>query len=168
MLAQGLKDAFASKKTDLFKLQKKLGKNKNIKEVLANIVDVFDFDSMLVPPMHNFRDVYHYYSDMSCNESALLSSQIVEKEKNRKIISKDICLPVPLLVIHAIDDPIIHADTLPCNSGVANTVDNLCVLVTSTGGHVGWPLTYQPAQTRWLFQNNLILEFIAAVERSNS
>ena len=93
----------------------------------------------------------------------MLSSQIVEKENKKKVTSKDVCLPVPLLVIHAIDDPIIHADTLPCNSGVANTVDNLCVLVTKNGGHVGWPLTCNPSQTRWLFQNNLILEFIASV-----
>lgn len=161
LLASGLKDAFASKRNDLDKLQKKLGSGKKIKDVLSTIVDVFDFDSMLVPPMHNFRDVYHYYSDMSCNESALLSSQIVEKEKKKQITCKD-SLPVPLLVIHAIDDPIIHADTLPCHSGVAETVDNIAVLVTSLGGHVGWPLGNNPIQNRWLFQNNLILEFIAA------
>jgi predicted alpha/beta-fold hydrolase len=163
LLAQGLKDAFASKKTDLKKLQIKLGPGKNVKEVLANIIDVFDFDSMLVPPMHSFRDVYHYYQDMNCNESALLSSQILEKAKNSKVVTKDISLPVPLLVIHACDDPIIHADTLPCHSGIAETVDNLVVLVTGSGGHVGWALTQRPSDCRWLYQNNLILEFIAAL-----
>jgi len=161
LLASGLKDAFASKKNHLEKLQRNLGSNKKIKDVLTTIVDVFDFDSMLVPPMHSFRDVYHYYSDMSCNESALLSSQIVEKEKKKQIACKD-SLPVPLLVIHAIDDPIIHADTLPCHSGVAETVDNIAVLVTNQGGHVGWPLGLNPSKNRWLLQNNLILEFIAA------
>ena len=85
----------------------------------------------------------------------------LEKEKKKQITCKD-SLPVPLLVIHAIDDPIIHADTLPCHSGVAETVDNIAVLVTNQGGHVGWPLGLNPSKNRWLLQNNLILEFIAA------
>lgn len=152
LLAQGLKDAFTSKSSDLQKLQNKLGQ-KRVKDVLATIVDVFDFDSMLVPKMHDFRDVYHYYSDMSCS---LLSSQIEEKDRN-------ISLPVPLLVLHACDDPIIHADTLPVHSNIVNTIDNLCVLVTSLGGHVGWPVGLSPVKNRWIFQNNMILEFIAAI-----
>lgn len=37
-------------------------------------------------------------------------------------------LPVPLLSIHAADDPIIHVDTLPCRTGIVEAVDNLVLL----------------------------------------
>lgn len=36
-------------------------------------------------------------------------------------------LPLPLLSIHAADDPIIHVDTLPCRSGILKNIDNLVI-----------------------------------------
>ena len=59
-----------------------------------------------------------------------------------------ICDNVPLLAVHAADDPIIHADTLHMTTSSAgdDTVciedfDNLISLVTATGGHVGLIVT---------------------------
>jgi hypothetical protein len=53
-------------------------------------------------------------------------------------------LCVPLLALHAADDPIIHVDSMPCRSGAAGAVDNLVCLVTRVGGHVGWPQGWAP------------------------
>lgn len=76
----------------------------------------------------------------------------------------DMCgLPLPLLALNAADDPIIHVDSTPCRSGVVGAVDNLVCLVTTTGGHVGWPLGISPSGHAFKFQNTLILEFARAV-----
>ena len=40
-------------------------------------------------------------------------------------------LPVPLLSIHAADDPIIHVDTLPCRTGIVEALDNLVPLTAA-------------------------------------
>jgi hypothetical protein len=53
-------------------------------------------------------------------------------------------LPLPLLAMQAADDPIIHIDSMPCRSGVVEAVENLVCLVTSVGGHVGWPIGWFP------------------------
>ena len=70
---------------------------------------------------------------------------------------------MPLLTLNAADDPIIHVDTTPCQSGVVGAVDNLICLVTLTGGHVGWPVTFEPWKHKFLFQNSLILEYCQAI-----
>ena len=37
-------------------------------------------------------------------------------------------LPLPLLSIHAADDPIIHIDTMPCRSGVVGVIENMVIV----------------------------------------
>ena len=37
-------------------------------------------------------------------------------------------LPLPLLSIHAADDPIIHVDTMPCRSGVVGAIENMVII----------------------------------------
>mmetsp|Transcript_2703 Transcript_2703/g.5811 ORF Transcript_2703/g.5811 Transcript_2703/m.5811 type:complete len:350 (+) Transcript_2703:735-1784(+) len=58
-------------------------------------------------------------------------------------------LTKPLLFLNALDDPIGHADALPHDTQGAiafGDADNVCFLVTSTGGHVGWPVGGRPWQ----------------------
>lgn len=43
--------------------------------------------------------------------------------------------------------------------------DNLVVLITSTGGHVGWPVGIFPWLRRWIFQNTLTTEFLEAIAK---
>ena len=45
-------------------------------------------------------------------------------------------LEKPLLSLHAMDDVIIHPNTMP-TSVCMSSVDNFICLVTETGGHVG-------------------------------
>ena len=96
---------------------------------------------------------------MTTTKTTTTTTTTVENRDNNTLAG----LPVPLLTLNAADDPIIHVDTTPCQSGVVGVVDNLICLVTLTGGHVGWPLTLFPWKHKFLFQNSLILEYCQAI-----
>ena len=48
-------------------------------------------------------------------------------DPNQESSQHPIChgLPLPLLCLHAADDPIIHVDTMPCRIGIAKAIDNM-------------------------------------------
>ncbi|KAG5191434.1 Alpha/Beta hydrolase protein, partial [Tribonema minus] len=85
----------------------------------ARARDVVDFDSDVVAPYHGYKDVYAYYEDMSagCN-------------------GKHLSVAAPLLAVQALDDPIMCPAGLPIADVDKN--DNLWLLVTQKGGHIGW------------------------------
>ena len=75
-------------------------------------------------------------------------------------------LKIPMLAVHAMDDPILHVDTYPTNIVEHGTLsENLVVLITRTGGHVGWPVGLMPWVRRWIFQNTIAAEFIEAIAK---
>lgn len=150
-----------------------------VQEMVERCEDVFLFDSIMVTSIHGFRDVEHYYSDMCGGKEERLMAKFVhassvggergsEREGSQSQQSKGgqprASLPVPLLAIHAADDPIIHCDTNPIQA--AKLIDNFICLITKTGGHVGWPVGWFPTRHRWQFQNTLILEFCEGVTQS--
>lgn len=140
-----LKEAFVSPSGNMDKIISKIGINSH--SVVSNIHTISQFDSSFITPLHGFNDPRHYYSVMSAGMDNKLQK-----------------LTIPMLAIHALDDPILHVDTMPTKVASEGTLtDKLIVLVTKTGGHVGWPIGLFPWLNRWEFQNTLTSEFIEAV-----
>ena len=143
ILTFGLKENFCHPAA-VERMAKRMGPNVVAK--VTNCCDVLDFDKVVVTETHNFKNVWEYYKDMSGARQPLDFS-------------------VPVLVVHAADDPIIHADTnQPERMGTLS--ENLVILLTETGGHVGFPLGTCPWRHKFLFQNELILEFAAAASNN--
>ena len=83
------------------------------------------FDAAVIAPMFGYKDVDHYYH----------ASSITEKPFE--------CIKTPLLCLSADDDPFSPAEQIPAER-IANC-DNVGLLLTHTGGHVGfleglWPV----------------------------
>ena len=76
------------------------------------------FDAAVIAPMFGYRDVDHYYH----------ASSIAEKPFE--------CIKTPLLCLSADDDPFSPAEQIPAER-IANC-DNVGLLLTHTGGHVGF------------------------------
>lgn len=227
LLTHGLKESFVAPIGALKKMKRRMGPLAG--RIVEKINSVISFDKSVVTSLHNFRDLNHYYSDMSGANDQRLSSIITERIKNQndtvssertsllvsshsgasdknketdadsnmnididvvplvchqtvyrdalkantlsgnepsrekqmkalsspvrvegklyvevKEIMKDginrcfkgevflkkdpppsCSLPVPLLAIHAADDPILHIDVMPCHSGIVRAIDNL-------------------------------------------
>ncbi len=144
ILSQGLKEAFGVAPGCVSRLQRLMGPT--CRSLLDGVYNVSHFDEKVVTPLNGFRDGCHYYEDMT---------PTADEWKNVK---------VPFLAMHARDDPILHVDSMPHLKARAGApTDQLVVLVTETGGHVGWPLGVAPWIYRWHFQNELLLEFCNGV-----
>lgn len=78
---------------------------------------VSDFDSMFTAPMFYFDGCRDYYRTASS-------------------INRIHTIRVPLLILHALDDPIVSKDVIPFKETESNPY--LHLLTTSTGGHLGW------------------------------
>ena len=71
----------------------------------------------------------------------------------------------PLLVVQALDDPIgywktSHDPREVSKSGNGNTM----LLFTRTGGHVGWPLGWNPAAHGWNWMTDTASSFAESVD----
>lgn len=108
---------------------------------------IMEFDAATVVPFNGFSDIDDYYRHMTLGH-----------------LGKEQRVAVPLLHLHACDDPIIDCDTFaPYVSGCDHTSPNLYYLITRCGGHVGWCEGWMPWRKRWSFQNRAVLEFVEAV-----
>ena len=127
-------------------------------------------DASAVVEYNGFRDVVDYYEHMSA-----LGDIPVEElwpanatiAPHRQIHQ----LAVPLLVVQALDDPLITWRTVASNAGpmhpenlVQTGSGNLMLLLTKRGGHVGWPLGWLPQLKTWRWMNNVPASFAAAVQ----
>lgn len=108
---------------------------------------IMEFDAATVVPFNGFDDVDDYYRHMTLGH-----------------LGKERRVTVPLLHLHACDDPIIDCDTFaPYLSGGVPLPPNLYFLITRHGGHVGWSEGWMPWRKRWAFQNRAVFEFLEAV-----
>jgi hypothetical protein len=223
LLAHGIKESFVAPIGALRKMKRRMGPL--AADIVEGLKSVVAFDTFVVTSLHNFRDVYHYYADMSgandrrllaiiaegiknhndslnsdatslsnssplgspgmknveadfdvaplvCLQSVYIDARkanslefllagekesgvcsdplnmedieyvkVVETMATADKIGSEICLknevlckqkgplssslPLPLLAIHAADDPILHVDSMPCNSGIVHAIDNL-------------------------------------------
>ena len=73
---------------------------------------------------------------------------------------------IPFLVVHALDDPITSWRTIGhypfalTRSGSGNVI----MLLTARGGHVGWPLGWNPRRSGWFWMSNTIATFVQSVD----
>jgi len=76
-----------------------------------------DFDELLTRRMLGFANYNDYYESIS-------SARVLHN------------VNIPLLCMHAKDDPILHQSSIPIKESLMN--ENVTMLVTNHGGHVGW------------------------------
>lgn len=77
---------------------------------------------------------------------------------------------IPLVVVQAFDDPLITWRASAQNSGfmypenlVQSGSGNLMLLLTKSGGHVGWPTGMLPFVDKWMWMSNVVGSFGQAV-----
>lgn len=133
--------------------------------IVDSIVDVYDYDSILVTGVNGFASVEDYYREMSA--APAMRQQAAQQSKDAPLR-----FPVPLLVIHALDDPIIHVNTIPADPHSVSSVfqspqpwlwENSIVLLTAMGGHMGWPLGWLPWRHGFRFTNTIIVDFLEGI-----
>jgi len=81
---------------------------------------------------------------------------------------------VPLLVVHALDDPLMTWRTVAANDGLMHPANltsrtgsgNLFILLTKRGGHVGWPLGLLPFVDKWRWMSDVSSSFVGAVAKA--
>ena len=73
---------------------------------------------------------------------------------------------IPLLCVQSLDDPIGWWKTFHDPIGVAKSGDGYNVLLfTRTGGHVGWPIGWNPSLHGWRWMSDVASSFAEAVDR---
>ena len=91
----------------------------------------YKFDDKITAPLHGFRDVHDYY----------------EKSSSRQYLKN---IKTPTLIIQAIDDPFMTADTIPCQEELS---DSIQLEISKYGGHVGFISGSLPCRPNyWLEQ----------------
>jgi predicted alpha/beta-fold hydrolase len=128
-----------------------------------------EIDEYAVVPYNGFRDLKHYYSSMS----ALGDIQIGKHgyiEEGHDHSAKIHSVSVPLCVLHAFDDPLITWRTTASNYGfmhpenlVKSGSGNVLLLLTKSGGHVGWPTGILPFHDKWKWMSEVAMSFGRAV-----
>lgn len=145
LLAYGLKCTIARPN------QAKLDKRQITAAMVEPLVGVTDIDRVCVCKYHDYDDVRDYYADMSAagrgDAAGLAKLQGVG--------------PGPLLAVHAIDDPIAIFEC--CIPDKIRSTENVILLATTHGGHIGWPSGWSPSKRRWNFMVDVAMEFGAAV-----
>jgi predicted alpha/beta-fold hydrolase len=113
---------------------------------------------------NNFADHRHFYEAMS----SVLESPY-ETTDNVKIGH----FSIPHLILQSLDDPISTWRTDASNDpnsllypqNLVDSHDNLVVLLTEKGGHVGWPVGLNPHS--WIYMNDWVAaNFVLAYEKS--
>jgi predicted alpha/beta-fold hydrolase len=175
ILTQTLRNVFVAGKWGervRFRLSKK-----EMKQMLR-AYHITELDNSAVVAYNGFRDLDHYYSEMSAlgdtplelhkeyDESGRASSFGAGKRMQN--------LSIPLLVVHALDDPLISWRTVAANQGLMRPErlvrwvlnGNLFLLLTKRGGHVGWPLGLNPTKYKWKWMNDVAMSFVEAYSNS--
>lgn len=71
---------------------------------------------------------------------------------------------IPLCMVQSLDDPVGYWGTFHDPSKVARTGDgNTMILFTKSGGHVGWPLGWNPRKNGWRWMSDTAASFVDAV-----
>ncbi|KAL7541916.1 hypothetical protein ACHAXR_011674 [Thalassiosira sp. AJA248-18] len=151
-VAKAMRDALFSKYSR--QIRHKLDQEQ-LKEVMK-AKSMVDLDRALFVPYHDFESLDDYYSQMGA---------MADWERNR-YEGRISNVSIPLLCIQALDDVVgywktFHDPTKVSKSGDGNTV----LLFTRTGGHVGWPLGWNPAVDGWRWMSDAASSFAESVDR---
>jgi hypothetical protein len=117
--------------------------------------------------MYNgYSNLTGFYSDMS----TILSNPNGFRSRDRHVA-------IPLLILHAFDDPLSTWRTNAANDPDSplyplklvqqEKMENLVVFLTEKGGHVGWPVGWLPHN--WEFMNTIVAQgFVNAFVSASS
>lgn len=112
-------------------------------DVVRNVRTIRDFDGAVIAPVFGFDDAFDYYQRTHC-ESVLHN------------------IPVPTLIIHAADDPLVPS--APVSRLRAKHLSNIRLVVPPKGGHVAF---YQPnpigRDTGKFWAEQTAVEFVSAL-----
>ena len=121
--------------------------------------------------MNGFDDLDHYYREMSALGDIPhdVDTDIIPMENTGKIHT----VAIPLLVVQALDDPLITWRATIQNEGfmhpdnlVQSGSGNLLLLLTKKGGHVGWPLGIWPGTAKWKWMSDVVMSFAQSVDEA--
>jgi len=141
---------------------------------------ITEIDESAVVHYNGFRDVVHYYRSMSALGDIPLDELMGKDPHNNTTMiapqRKIQQLHKPLLVVHALDDPLITWRTVAANHGPMHPHNlttragngNLLLLLTRRGGHVGWPMGWVPQLHTWFWMNHVAASFGEAVHTANN
>jgi predicted alpha/beta-fold hydrolase len=135
---------------------------------LMRATHVTDIDRTAVVAYNGFRDIDHYYGEMSAlGDVTAAEYESNDIPKHRRVHN----ISIPLCVIHALDDPLVTWRTVAADEGIFHPTNitktgsgNLVLLLTKGGGHVGWPLGDWPPEYNWQWMHNAASSFVQAVD----
>eukprot|EP00593_Proboscia_inermis_P013551 CAMPEP_0171324138 /NCGR_PEP_ID=MMETSP0816-20121228/115998_1 /TAXON_ID=420281 /ORGANISM="Proboscia inermis, Strain CCAP1064/1" /LENGTH=456 /DNA_ID=CAMNT_0011822993 /DNA_START=356 /DNA_END=1726 /DNA_ORIENTATION=- len=114
------------------------------------IGSVNELDSKLVCAYHKYPNCGAYYEDLSAAGKG-----------DAKGLARLQGAAVPLLEVHAMDDPIAVFEVAAVE--LVEQTENVMVLATKHGGHIGWPFGWRPTKNRWGYMMDISMEFTEAV-----
>ena len=173
MLAQTLKDDFIVSKFDN-RFRIRLSAEEHLK--LMRSTSVSEIDIYAIVAYNGYDDLEHYYGDMSAMGDTLLFSSKNANQTTTSISSsgnvgeEDVGrianVSIPFCVMHALDDPLTVWRTIGNNPNklVDTGSGHIMMLLTKSGGHVGWPLGTNPKRDGWKFMNDAALNFALSVD----
>jgi predicted alpha/beta-fold hydrolase len=126
-----------------------------------------EIDEYAVVPYNGFRDLNDYYTSMSALGDIPWNTEGLPEVQNTGKINS---ITIPFCVLHAFDDPLVTWRATVNNEGLMNPESlvksgsgNLMLLLTKSGGHVGWPLGIFPFKDKWKWMNDAAMTFGQAV-----
>jgi predicted alpha/beta-fold hydrolase len=166
MLAQTLLEDFVLEKFE-GRFRQRLTNEQHL--ALMRSKSVSEVDVRGIVSYNGFRDVMHYYTEMSAiGESTAFQAGQSEKEQSSHPdhnYGRIANVSVPFCVLHALDDPLTSWRTMGHNpQKLVNTGSgHIMMLLTDAGGHVGWPLGLNPRKEGWKWMNNAVSSFTNSV-----
>ncbi|KAG7366440.1 alpha/beta fold family hydrolase [Nitzschia inconspicua] len=136
---------------------------------MTRATHVTEIDGSAVVPYNGFDSLEHYYREMSALGDIEHEGGLIPMENDGKIHN----VSIPMLIVHAYDDPLITWRSTCQNEGfmhpenLANTGSgNLILLLTKGGGHVGWPLGWVPSSQKWRWMSDISMSFASALSEA--
>ena len=153
MLSKTLRDTFLEKFAD--RLAKRLSPDEM--NFLSKIDSLVALDEAIMVPYNHYKDLDTYYADMGAMGDF--------QGFNEKDVGRIANVAIPLIMINALDDPIGFIDTLVDPEQVSKTGDGYTmILLTRTGGHVGWPLGWNPTKDAWKWMTEVSTSFVESAD----
>ena len=149
MIAKALRDKLVQKVWH--KAKRRLSKEEL--ESVLRAQNMMELDDAFFVRYHGFQSLHEYYVEMGA---------MGDRDPTGRIAN----VSVPLLVLHALDDPIAYWKALGDPNALTTTGKGyVMMLLTQRGGHVGWPTGWRPWNTRWEWMNNAASTFIQAAKQ---
>jgi predicted alpha/beta-fold hydrolase len=169
MLTETLRDDFLLGKWG-HRVKEKLTHDEFLRMLRAS--HVTEVDRYAVVPLNGFDDLDHYYRSMSAlGDIPHDSNGRMPMQNNGKVHN----VHIPLVVVHAFDDPLITWRSTCQNTGfmhpenlVKTGKGNLILLLTRGGGHVGWPLGLIPSVEKWKWMSDVVMSFAEALSEASA